>query len=40
VTLTFVGDMNDVAGAHSAAQRYESKTLSDEDLAALDYKED
>jgi hypothetical protein len=39
VELTFVGDMNDVAGAHSAAQRYESKTLSDEDLAALDYKE-
>jgi hypothetical protein len=39
VNLTFVGDMNDVAGAHSAAQRYESKTLSDEDLAALDYKE-
>jgi hypothetical protein len=40
VNLTFVGDMNDVAGAHSAAQRYESKTLSDEDLAALDYKKD
>jgi len=40
VDLTFVGDLNDVAGAHSAAQRYESRTLSDEDLAALDYKED
>ena len=40
VELTFVGDMNDVAGAHSAAQRYESKTLSDDDLAALDYEED
>jgi len=45
VNLTFVGDMNDVAGAHSAAQRYESKTLSDEDLAdekraAHDDKED
>jgi len=40
VNLTFVGDMNDVAGAHSAAQRYESKTLSDQDLAALDDKED
>ncbi len=40
VNLTFVGDLNDVAGAHSAAQRYESKTLSDQDLAALDYKED
>jgi hypothetical protein len=40
VNLTFVGDMNDVAGAHSAAQRYESSTLSDEDLVALDYKED
>jgi hypothetical protein len=40
VELTFIGDMTDVAGAHSAAQRYESKTLSDEDLAALDYKED
>jgi len=49
VNLTFVGDMNDVAGAHSAAQRYESKSLSDadladedladEDLTALDYKE-
>jgi hypothetical protein len=40
VNLTFVGDLNDVAGAHSAAQRYESKTLSDEDLTALDYKKD
>jgi len=40
VDLTFVGDINDLAGAHSAAQRYESKTLSDEDLATLDYKED
>jgi hypothetical protein len=40
VELTFIGDMTDVAGAHSAAQRYESKTLSDEDLAALDDKED
>jgi hypothetical protein len=40
VNLTYVGDLNDVANAHSAAQRYESKTLSDEDLAELDYKED
>jgi hypothetical protein len=40
VNLTFVGDLNDVAGAHSAAQRYESKSLSDDDLAALDYQED
>jgi hypothetical protein len=40
VGLTFVGDLNDVAGAHSAAQRFESKSLSDEDLAELDYKED
>jgi hypothetical protein len=40
VSLTFVGDLNDVAGAHSAAQRYESKTLSDEDLVALDDQED
>jgi len=40
VDLEFVGDMNDVAGAHSAAQRYESKSLSDEDLAALDEEED
>jgi len=40
VSLTFAGDLNDVAGAHSAAQRYESKTLSDEDLTALDYRED
>jgi hypothetical protein len=39
VNLAFVGDMNEAAGAHSAAQRYESKTLSNEDLAALDYKE-
>jgi hypothetical protein len=38
VDLSFVGDMNDIAGAHSAAQRYESKTLSDDDLKALDYK--
>jgi hypothetical protein len=40
VDLEFVGDMDDVAGAHSAAQRYESKSLSDEDLAALDEEED
>jgi len=40
VSLTFAGDLNNVAGAHSAAQRYESNTLSDEDLKALDYRED
>jgi len=36
VDLTFVGDMSDVGGAHSAAQRYESKILSDQDLAEDD----
>jgi hypothetical protein len=38
VSLSYAGDLNTVAGAHSAAQRYESKTLSDQDLEELGYK--
>jgi len=39
VGLSYGGDMDTVPGAHSAAQRYESRTLSDEDLSELGYKE-
>ena len=39
VELVDAGDMTGVAGAHSAAQRYESKTLSDKDLEELGYKD-
>lgn len=38
VGLSYAGDLNTTAGAHSAAQRYESRTLSDEDLTELGYK--
>jgi hypothetical protein len=38
VELSYAGDLNTVAGAHSGAQRYESKNLSDEDLEELGYK--
>jgi hypothetical protein len=38
VELSYAGDLNTVAGAHSGAQRYESRTLSDEDLTELGYK--
>src|SRR5579875_484778 len=39
VGLTFAGDLNTTPGAHSAAQRYEARNLSDEDLAELGYKD-
>jgi hypothetical protein len=38
VELSYAGDLNTVAGAHSGAQRYESKSLSDADLEELGYK--
>jgi hypothetical protein len=38
VGLSYAGDLNTTAGAHSGAQRYESRTLSDEDLTELGYK--
>lgn len=37
VGLTYAGDLNTAPGAHSAAQRYESRTLSDDDLEELGY---
>jgi hypothetical protein len=39
VGLSYGGDMDTVPGAHSAAQRYESRTLSDRDLTELGYKD-
>jgi hypothetical protein len=39
VGLAYAGDLNTAEGAHSAAQRYESRTLSDEDLAELGYQD-
>jgi hypothetical protein len=36
--LVYAGDMTTAAHARSAAQPFESKTLSDTDLAALDYR--
>jgi hypothetical protein len=38
VELSYAGDLNTTAGAHSGAQRYESRSLSDEDLTELGYK--
>jgi hypothetical protein len=38
VKLSYAGDLNTTAGAHSGAQRYESRSLSDEDLTELGYK--
>jgi hypothetical protein len=38
VGLSYAGDLNTASGAHSAAQRYESRSLSDGDLAELGYK--
>ena len=38
VELSYAGDLNATAGAHSGAQRYESRTLSNEDLTELGYK--
>jgi hypothetical protein len=40
VELEYVGDLNDLAGAASAAQGLESENLSDEDLRELDYKDE
>lgn len=37
VELEYVGDLNDLAHARSAAQPLESRRLSDEDLEELDY---
>ena len=39
VGLAYVGDLNTTPGAHSAAQRYEARMLSDEDLAELGYQD-
>jgi hypothetical protein len=39
VELEYVGDLNDLAHARSAAQPMESRRLSDEDLYQLDYKD-
>ena len=39
VELEYVGDLNDLDGAASAAQSLESDTLSDRDLRELDYKD-
>lgn len=40
VELEYVGDLNDVDAAASAAQSLESDTLSDADLRELDYKDE
>ena len=40
VPLEYVGGLEDLEGAHSAAQRYESRTLSDQDLRELHYNDD
>jgi hypothetical protein len=40
VELEYVGDLNDLEGAASAAQALESENLSDEDLRELDYKDE
>ena len=40
VELEYVGDLNDLEGATSAAQDLESDTLSDADLRELDYKDE
>jgi hypothetical protein len=39
VGLAYAGDLNTSPGAHSAAQRYEARTLSDKDLEELGYKD-
>lgn len=38
--LRDAGDLNDAQGARSAAQRFESRTVSDEDLVKLGYARD
>jgi hypothetical protein len=40
VELEYVGDLNDVAAAASAAQALEADSLSDADLRELDYKDE
>jgi hypothetical protein len=40
VELEYVGDLNDLEGASSAAQDLESDNLSDADLRELDYKDE
>ena len=40
VELEYVGDLNDLEGASSAAQSLESESLSDSDLRELDYKDE
>ena len=40
VELEYVGDLNDLEGAASAAQSLESDNLSDQDLRELDYKDE
>lgn len=40
VELEYAGDLNDRAGARSAAQSVEADTLSDADLRELDYKDE
>lgn len=40
VELEYVGDLNDLAGAASAAQALEAARLSDADLRELDYKDE
>jgi hypothetical protein len=40
VDLEYVGDLNDLEGAASAAQALESDRLSDSDLRELDYKDE
>ena len=40
VELEYIGDLDDLAGAASAAQSMEADSLSDEDLRELDYKDE
>lgn len=40
VELEYVGDLNDIAAAASAAQSLEADSLSDADLRELDYKDE
>lgn len=40
IELSYIGDLNSMAGAHSGAQRYELRNLSDEDLRELGYRTD
>lgn len=40
VELEYAGDLNEIAGARSAAQELESDTVSDDDLKDLDYADE